>query len=163
MAADTSLIVEGLDVVAPNGDSLGTIKEVRTHDFLLNRSMRRDLYVPFSAVREVGGRTVVLGITASELGNQGWEAAPLFGGPNESDSTAPAEELVVGIGDPEQRNGWSPSSDSYSLDALDTTEGRQAVEGTDDGERPRPANVNPETARRTAPLTDADRVRDLLG
>jgi hypothetical protein len=163
MTVDTSLIVPGLDVVAPNGDALGSVKTVRTHDFLLDRSMRRDLYVPFSAIREIGGRTVVLGISAGEIGEQGWDEAPLFGGPTESDSTPPPEDTVVGTGDPAERDAWSPSSDAYTLEPLDTTAGRQAVSGTDDGERPRPANVDPATARRSLSTSDTERVRDLLG
>jgi hypothetical protein len=163
MSIDSSRIVEGLDVVGATGESIGRVKSVRAHDFLLDRSMRRDVYVPFSAVREVGGHTVVLGIQPDEIGDQGWETAPLFGGTEESDSTAPPEELVVGIGDPAKRDAWSPSSDAYTVEPLDTTEGRQAVEGTDDGERPRPADVDPETAQRTSDVTESNRFQDLLG
>jgi hypothetical protein len=154
MSIDPDRIVEGMDVVGPAGDEIGQVKERRTHVFVLDRSMRRDIYVPYSAVQEVGGRTVVLSVRGDEIGDQGWETTPLLGEPGESDSLAPKEDRVVGTGDPQKRDGWSASSDSYSLDPLDTTEGRQAIEGTDDGERPRPAGIDPETTRRTRDLGD---------
>lgn len=157
MSVDIALIVEGMDVVSAAGDQIGRVKERRTHDFILDRRLRRDMYVPFSAVREVGGRTVVVGVQADEIDAQGWETTELFGEPGESDTRPPAEDRVVGAGDPQERGAWSPSSDSYSLEALDTTEGRQALEGTDDGERPRPAGIDPVTTRRTLPEDDSTR------
>jgi len=156
MSVEVDRIVEGMDVVGPAGEDIGRVRERRTHHFVLDRSLRRDLLVPFSAVREVGGRTVVLGVTATEVGAQGWETTHLLGEPGESDSRAPEEDRVVGTGDPQERGAWSPSSDSYSLEPLDTTEGRQAMEGTDDGERTRPAGIDPVTTQRTVDGRDLE-------
>jgi len=166
----------GMDVVSPAGESIGTVKEVRTHDFLLDRSMRRDVYVPFSAIREVGGRTVVLSVAGSDVDDQGWGAAPLFGGPTESDSTAPPEDKVVGTGDPAERGTWSASSDSYDLGPLDTEAGRQAIEGADDGEPPhgtelprtRINTLEPSDSSGTGTgsgtnTSDTQRLRDMFG
>ncbi len=156
MSADIGLLAEGLPVVATGGEELGSVKEIRTADFLLDMSMRRDLYVPFSAISEVGG-TVVLAVNAKDIGDQGWEPASLFGMPSETSDEADIqavddEDIVVGTGDPAERGTWSASSDSYSLDAIDTTEGRQAIEGTDDGERPRSGDA-----------TEFDKLRDMAG
>jgi len=146
-----------MTVVGPVGEEIGRVKEVRTVDFLLDLTMRRDLYVPFSAVSDVGGGTVVLSVRGEEIGDQGWEPAPLFGmasvSSDESDTLATdREDRVVGTGDPAERGTWSASSDSYSLDALDTTEGRQAIEGTDDGERTRSGDTS-----------EFDKLRDMAG
>ncbi|HUG16826.1 MAG TPA: DUF2171 domain-containing protein, partial [Thermomicrobiales bacterium] len=73
MSIQIGRIVEGMNVIGPAGEDIGRVKERRTHRFVLDRSLRRDLLVPFSAVRDVGGRTVVLGVTADEVGSQGWE------------------------------------------------------------------------------------------
>jgi len=156
MSADIGRLAEGMTVVGPVGEEIGRIKEVRKIDFLLDMKMRRDLYVPFSALSEVGG-TVVLNVRAEEIGDQGWEPAPLMGMPGESSDESDTlatdrEDRVVGTGDPAERGTWSPSSDSYDLEALDTTEGRQAIEGTDDGQRPR-----------TGDTSEFDRLRDMAG
>jgi len=156
MSADIGRLTEGMTVVGMTGEEIGRVKEIRKADFLLDLAMRRDLFVPFSAISEVGG-TVVLGVRGDEIGDQGWEPAPLFGMPSESSdesdrlATDPADR-VVGTGDPAERGAWSASSDSYALDALDTTEGRQAIEGTDDGERPRSGDT-----------TEFDKLRDPAG
>ena len=156
MSADIGLLTEGMTVVGPVGEEIGRVKQVRKIDFLLDMTMRRDLYVPFSAIREVGGM-VVLSVRGEEIGDQGWEPASLLGMPGESsdDSDTLAtdrEDRVVGTGDPAERGTWSASSDSYDLEALDTTEGRQAVEGTDDGQRPRAGDTS-----------EFDRLRDTAG
>jgi hypothetical protein len=168
---DLKRLTIGMEVVSPAGEEIGTVKEVRVHDFLLDRPMRRDVYVPFSAIRELGGRTVVLNVAAGDVSDQGWEEAPLFGGPAESDSTAPPEDQVVGTGDPAARGTWSASSDSYDLEPLDTEVGRQAISGTDDGEPPHGEEL-PRTRvnTRETPSTpssstsgNTDRLRDLFG
>lgn len=156
MSADVGRLTEGMTVVGPVGEEIGRVKSVRKADFLLDLSLRRDLYVPFTAISEVGG-TVVLNVRAEEIGDQGWEPAPLLGTARDpaADSGTLAsgrEDRVVGTGDPAERGGWSASSDSYDLDALDTTEGRQAIEGTDDGERPRSGDVS-----------EFDKLRDTAG
>lgn len=157
MSADTSHIVEGMDVVGPTGENIGRVKERRQHHFILDRRMRRDILVPYGAARDVAGRTVVLDVAAERIDDQGWEHTELFGVPEESDTIAPPEDRVVGTGDPQSRGGWSASSDSYQFEPLDTTEGRQAVEGADDGERPRPAGIDPNTTRRSVGQRDAER------
>ncbi len=156
MSADIGRLTEGMTVVGPAGEAIGRVKEIRKIDFLLDLTMRRDLFVPFSAISEVGG-TVVLRVRGEEIGDQGWEPAPLLGMPDDSSDNSDTlatdrEDRVVGTGDPAERGTWSASSDSYDLDALDTTEGRQAIEGTDDGERPRSGDT-----------LEFDRLRDTAG
>ncbi len=157
LSIDTARLTEGMMVVGPVGEEIGRVKEVRTIDFLLDLTMRRDLFVPFSAISEVGGSTVVLSVRGEEIGDQDWEPAPLLGMPGESSDGSDTlatdrADRVVGTGDPAERGTWSASSDSYSLEPLDTTEGRQAIEGTDDGERPR-----------TGDATEFDKLRDMAG
>ena len=156
MSADIGRLTEGMTVVGPVGEEIGSVKEVRKMDFLLNLTMRRDLYVPFSAISEVGS-TVILSVRSAEIGDQGWEPAPLLGMPGESSDRSDTlatdrEDRVVGTGDPAERGTWSASSDSYDLEALDTTEGRQAIEGTDDGQRPKAGDTS-----------EFDRLRDMAG
>jgi hypothetical protein len=65
----------GMLVVGSDGDTIGTVKEVRGHDFLVDRAAAPDLYVPFSALRDLTGDRITLGVPAREVGNQGWETA----------------------------------------------------------------------------------------
>ena len=62
-----------------DGEKIGTVKAVHGTDFVLNRPMGRDLFVPFSAVRTVDGERVMLGIRASEVDDQHWPNPELTG------------------------------------------------------------------------------------
>jgi hypothetical protein len=77
----------GMDVVSIDGTRIGKVKEVRAGDFLIDRPLARDLWVPFTAVVEAGehggafrrGPTqpseVVLGVSAAHVDEQGWQHA----------------------------------------------------------------------------------------
>jgi len=71
----------GMEVVGSDGESVGLVKEVRAEDFLLDRVMRRDLYVPFSAVdrviTDVVPDRVVLTIRGADVAVMDWESPPL--------------------------------------------------------------------------------------
>ena len=156
MSVEIGRLTEGMTVIGPVGEDIGRVKEVRKADFLMALTMRRDLYVPFSAISEIGD-SVVLNVRAQDIGDQGWEPAPLLGMPagssDEADTlTTNREDRVVGTGDPAERGTWSASADAYDLDALDTTEGQQATEGIDDGRRPRAGDTS-----------EFERLRDISG
>lgn len=77
-------ITAGLDVVSIDGEHIGKVKEVGASEFLLDRPLARDLWVPFTAVVEAGehggsfrrGPTqpteVVLSTSAGDVDHQGW-------------------------------------------------------------------------------------------
>jgi hypothetical protein len=71
----------GMEVVGSDGESVGLVKEVRAADFLLDRVMRRDLYVPYSAVArvitDVVPERVVLTVRGAEVAVMDWESPPL--------------------------------------------------------------------------------------
>jgi hypothetical protein len=80
-------IQPGMDVVSIDGEHIGKVKEVRTAEFLVDRPLARDLWVPFTSVVEAGehggafrrGPTqsseVVLGVSAAHVDKQGWQHA----------------------------------------------------------------------------------------
>jgi osmotically-inducible protein OsmY len=70
---------EAMDVVGSDGVMVGRVKETRSNDFLVDRSMQRDLYVPFSAIQTVDGDRVMLNIAARDLDRQGWQTPDLAG------------------------------------------------------------------------------------
>jgi hypothetical protein len=71
----------GMEVVGFDGESVGLVKEVRANDFLLDRVMRRDLYVPLSAVErvvlDVVPEQVVLNVRGADVAVADWESPPL--------------------------------------------------------------------------------------
>jgi hypothetical protein len=75
------VVRSGMEVVGSDGESVGLVKEVRAQDFLLDRVMRRDLYVPFSAVdrviTDVVPERVVLTIRGADVAVMDWESPPL--------------------------------------------------------------------------------------
>src|SRR5579884_2515127 len=62
MAIDNTQIHPGMQVVGANGQNIGSIKEVRGGEFLVNRRMHRDVWVPFSAVVSVVENDVTLNV-----------------------------------------------------------------------------------------------------
>ncbi len=56
MAIDPSMVHAGMEVVDAHGHNLGTVKEVRDVDFLLDRSLAPDVYVSFDAIISTSGR-----------------------------------------------------------------------------------------------------------
>jgi HSP20 family protein len=76
-AASGRRVQSGMAVVGSDGAQVGTVKEVRDRDFLVDRPMHRDTYIPESAVREATGSQVVLTIPADQVDQQGWPSPPL--------------------------------------------------------------------------------------
>jgi len=70
---------ESMEVVGTDGQSVGQVKEVRGTDFLLDRPMHGDVYVPFSGIRIVDGDRVMLDVPSDQLDDQGWPTPGLTG------------------------------------------------------------------------------------
>jgi hypothetical protein len=66
-----------MPVLDADGQQVGTVKEVRAGDFLLDRPMRRDIYVPFDFIRDATGDRLTLRIRSEEIDQRGWESPPL--------------------------------------------------------------------------------------
>jgi hypothetical protein len=70
----------GMKVIGIDGHVVGRVKAVRGADFLLDRPMARDLYVPFQFVLSVPDQgekpskplEVVLTVSGAHLDGQGW-------------------------------------------------------------------------------------------
>jgi hypothetical protein len=63
---------KGMEVIGRDGENIGEVKEVRSNDFLVDRPMARDVYVPFSSANTSEGR-IRLHISASDVDNQDWD------------------------------------------------------------------------------------------
>ena len=77
---DPTQVTVGMRVFGSDDLELGRVKEVREHDFLLDRPVQRDVYVPLSAIRQVEinvqrlnlGAEVLLDVTSNGLDEMGW-------------------------------------------------------------------------------------------
>jgi hypothetical protein len=77
-------ITLGLEVKSIDGERIGKVKELGASEFLVDRPLKRDLWIPFSAVVEAGehggafrrgprmATEVVLGVSADDIDHQGW-------------------------------------------------------------------------------------------
>jgi hypothetical protein len=72
------VIREGMEVMGSNGEYVGEVKEIREQDFLVDRRMARDVYVPFSAVAK-SDRCIMLNVPSDKMDDADWERAPVMG------------------------------------------------------------------------------------
>jgi len=68
----------GMKVLGIDGLEVGKVKEVRSHDFLVDRPLARDVYVPFDAC-DVSDGQIRLQIGALDVDEQNWPMPDLFG------------------------------------------------------------------------------------
>jgi hypothetical protein len=80
-------IKQGIEVVGIDGERIGKVKEVRGAEFLVDRPLAHDVWVPFTSVVEAGEHggafrrgprqadEVVLIVMASDVDAQGWRRA----------------------------------------------------------------------------------------
>ncbi len=61
--------------VGSEGGIVGTVRELRGEDFLVERTLARDIYVPFGAVRTVLEDLVGLDVRSDEVDGMHWEHA----------------------------------------------------------------------------------------
>ncbi len=79
-------ITVGMEVETLDGQSIGTVKEIREEEFLLDRRLARDLWVPLKFVLATEDYTanyhgpverdrVVLSVSSAHVDSQGWRHA----------------------------------------------------------------------------------------
>ena len=78
-------ILVGMEVNSLDGERIGRVKTIREDEFLLDRPMARDLWVPMSAVLAtedsspihgpVEPTAVVLEVSSAHIDRQGWKHA----------------------------------------------------------------------------------------
>ena len=93
MSTEHFQVSVGMDVLGAEKERVGQVKEVRTSDFLVERSLQRDVYVPFAAIREVTGNQVVLTVTSDHVDALKWpqEEGGDTSAAGDSDSRGPIE------------------------------------------------------------------------
>jgi ferritin-like metal-binding protein YciE len=69
---------QGMEVVGQDLGSIGIVKDMRDGDFLVDRKMQRDVYVPYNAIQNIDGGRAVLNIPTGQVDNMGWQNPPLM-------------------------------------------------------------------------------------
>jgi len=67
-----SQLRESMLVLGADEGRIGVVKEVRANDFLVNRRLARDIYVPFTAIQSVTNERVMVAVNAGDVNDQGW-------------------------------------------------------------------------------------------
>ena len=93
MATEHFQVSVGMDVLGADQERVGQVKEVRASDFLVERPLQRDVYVPFAAIRDVTGNQVVLTVTSDHVDALKWpqEEGGDTSAAGDSDSSGPIE------------------------------------------------------------------------
>lgn len=71
------MLTEGMAVYDREGNKMGEVKEVRSTDFLLDRTLKQDIYVPYY-VAKYADRKLTVDVLANEIDDQGWAKPILF-------------------------------------------------------------------------------------
>jgi hypothetical protein len=82
-SSPSSQVQVGMEVKSLDGESIGRVKTIREDEFLLDRPMARDLWVPLTAVLAtedsspvhgpVSPAAVVLEVSSAHVDRQGWK------------------------------------------------------------------------------------------
>ena len=65
-------IHQGMEVDSRDNQKIGTVKEVRNNTILVDRPMKEDIFIPFSAFSVQNGK-VMLNVNADQVNDQGWQ------------------------------------------------------------------------------------------
>ena len=65
-------VTRGMAVVGADGGHIGVLKDVNATSVLVDRPWRRDVYVPFDAIRDVVSGQLVLTIAAAQVDSMEW-------------------------------------------------------------------------------------------
>ena len=68
----------GLEVLGADGARVGQVKAARPPDILVDRALKRDVYVPFEAVQDVRENQIILTIPADQVDSMNWPRPPLL-------------------------------------------------------------------------------------
>ena len=144
---DAAAIGPDTQVIDAAGALVGHVKDVLEERLLVDRRLKRDLYVPLEAVIARDGDTLTLNVTIDQFDELGWAKPPLLGGSDEDPLLAPDHDVVSrdvsAVGDTSERD--TP---------LDSRPGQITTSGTDDGALPPAEDFLSD---------DQQRLRDLSG
>ncbi len=71
-------VLRGAEICGADGEPIGHLKGVGSADMLVDRPLRRDIYVPLMAVDTISEQRVVLTIPAAQVDDMHWPAPPLL-------------------------------------------------------------------------------------
>lgn len=72
MTVEATRLAEGMEVVGPEGEDIGEVKEVRDGEFVVGRTLQPAATLPFDVIAAVIGHQVHLSIDAEEVDERFW-------------------------------------------------------------------------------------------
>lgn len=78
-AVDPSRIHVGMEVYGSNGSFIGTVKQIYDADVWVDRTMQRDVFVPFTAMQAIADDRIVLDVISGRVGDMGWAKPTITG------------------------------------------------------------------------------------
>jgi hypothetical protein len=142
-----AIVTPEMQVIDAAGAVVGQVKELRGPYVLVDRRLKRDLYVPLEAIVARDGETLALNVTVDQFDELGWDNPPLLGGLEPDPLLAPDHEVV-------NRDVLAVGGATERATPLDTRAGQRTTSGTDDGALPPAGDFLTE---------DQQRLRDLSG
>ena len=73
-----SALALGMAVLGADGRLVGRVKNVFASYLLIDRAVKRDVYIPFDAIRTLRDNQIVLVIPAGLVDDMHWPHPPLF-------------------------------------------------------------------------------------
>jgi hypothetical protein len=75
-------IRQGMRVVGRDNEDIGEVKEIQGSEFLVDRPIARDVYVPIDACEDISNDRIKLNVDADKVNDQGWRNPDLLGDDN---------------------------------------------------------------------------------
>jgi len=72
MSVDRTRFASGMVVLSSEGKEVGKVKEIREHDFLLDRAVAPDIYLPYTTADNVEGEAIALNISVAQVDDLGF-------------------------------------------------------------------------------------------
>jgi hypothetical protein len=142
-----AVVTSDMQVIDAAGALVGHVKQLRGPYVLVDRRLKRDLYVPLEAIVARDGETLALNVTIDQFDELGWDNPPLLGGVEPVARVTPDHDVV-------NRDVLTVGGATKRETPLDSRSGQLMTAGTDDGELPPAGDF----------LTDdQQRLRDLSG
>jgi hypothetical protein len=142
-----AIVTPEMQIIDAAGALVGHVKQLRGPYVLVDRRLKRDLYVPLEAIVARDGETLALNVTIDQFDDLGWDNPPLLGGPQPDAPPTPVHDVG-------NRDALAVGGTTERATPLDSRPGQLPTAGTDDGALPPAGDF----------LTaDQQRLRDLSG
>lgn len=126
-------IAYGWDVVGADGDKIGTVAAIQPHYISVEKGllMKKDIFIPTSAITAVADDTVHLNLTKDQIENEDWDLEPEMTGEHRQtaqyNDQPQADDVRRGEADTEGRMHIQLSEEHLDVQKRDVERGRVGI------------------------------------